>query len=466
MIVRCDTPENAVRLSTFIRNNEETILQKWEDFAQSIRSAPSAMDKAALRDHARSMLDAIVEDIDTPATGRRQTGKFRRLSPRGREETAAQAHGSDRMEWEFEIGDMVSEFRALRASVIRLWSDSSSGTNPEEMVRFNEAIDRALADSVDGYARENEQQHRLLNAMLANSSDHSFIFDRNGNFLYVNRTMANVYGVHPSEMIGKPIEDFDPSLAAEVHRQVRHVIDAGKECRGEVTIRSASGNEHVIEYLFAPIMDSDGNIEAVAGNSRDITDRKAWERTLWKHANHDHLTGIPNRRLFIDRLGQAIKRVRRSRGLLALLYIDLDRFKDANDYLGHDGGDALLKEAAKRIASCIRETDTVARLGGDEFTVILMDVGDRNHVEGVSRAILTRLARPFSIDNETVRISGSIGIALYPDHGNGVDDLMSYADQAMYTAKSGGGDQFHCHSREDGQREVAGRAAPDRRRMH
>ncbi len=439
-----------MRLSTFIRNNEEAILQQWEGFAQSIHSAPDAMNKSALRDHAKLMLKSIAEDIETSGPPQ-ETRKSRQLSARGRERTAAEAHGSDRMEWEFSVADMASEFRALRASVIRLWSEASEETNSRDMIRFNEAIDQALSESIESYVRENEQRQRLLNAMLANSSDHSFIFDRNGRFLFVNRTMADVYQKHPSEMIGKRVEDFDVSLAAQVHRQTRHVIEAGEECRGEASVRSASGNEHVIEYRFTPILDDEGNLEAVAGNSRDITDRKAWERTLWQHANHDHLTGIPNRRLFIDRLNQDIKHAKRSRGLLAVLYIDLDKFKQANDYLGHDGGDALLKEAARRIALCIRETDTVARLGGDEFAVILMDAGDRYHVEGVARAILTRLARPFSIGDETVSVSGSIGIALHPEHGVLAAELVSHADQAMYAAKSGGGDRFSGYSPEDSQ---------------
>lgn len=220
------------------------------------------------------------------------------------------------------------------------------------------------------------------------------------------------------------------------------MIATRTERRGELTLTTGKGETRVIEYLFAPLFNPDGNVEAVAANSRDVTERKKGERTLWKHANHDHLTGVPNRRLFRDRLEQDMRLAKRHGETLALLYIDLDKFKDANDHFGHEVGDALLKQAAGRIHSCIRETDTLARLGGDEFTVILMGARDAEAVETVAQVILEQLSRPFFIQHETVRIAGSIGIALYPGHGETVDELAAHADRAMYSVKSAGGGEY------------------------
>jgi len=427
-------------LSTFIRANEEAILQEWEDFARKLQTSPDEMTNSALRDHARGMLDFIADDLDPSQDRARTAEKWRQISPRKSARSAAEAHGGDRMEWGFSIRDMVAEFRALRASVMRLWGQASERMHPEELVKFDDAIDCALAESLDAFTVGKEHETRLLEAMLSYSADQSYIFDLEGRILYANRTLAEAYGKHPKDIIGKAVDAVDPAFAAEVHHRIGQVVDTGEVYRGEFTTTTSRGDVHVVEYLFAPVLDKDGRIEAVAGNSRDITARKAWERTLWQHANHDHLTGVPNRRLFLDRLEQDIRLAKRNRGLLALLYIDLDKFKEANDSLGHDGGDLLLKQAADRIKACIRETDTIARMGGDEFTVILTGAGDESHVEAVARAILARLSRPFSIGHETVRIAGSIGIALYPEHGDTVDELTTHADQAMYAAKDAGGD--------------------------
>src|SRR5690606_17931926 len=153
-------------------------------------------------------------------------------------------------------------------------------------------------------------------------------------------------------------------------------------------------------------------------------------------ANHDHLTGVPNRRLFMARLEQDVLLTRRLGGILAVLFIDLDTFEGANDYLGHDGGDQLLRMAVKRIQAHTRETDTVARIGGDEFTVILMGAGDRKHVEDIAANILEALSEPFRIGHESVNIGGSIGIAVFPGDAETVSELISRADEAMYVAKS------------------------------
>lgn len=427
-----------MRLAEFMRDNEERILHEWEDFASGLRSAPSSMDEDDLRDHALGMLRCIAGILETG----HDAARAHWVSPRGREETAAEAHGGDRHEWGFSIDDMMAEFRALRRSVVRLWGNATDHMDAADLIRFNEAIDRELAESLDTYIAETEYEARLLKAMLSHTSDYSSILDRDGRFLYVNRALAEAYGRHAHDIVGMRIDEVKPALAAEVHEHLRYVFDTRQERRGEFHVTTANGEPRVIEYLFAPILDDKGSVEAVTANSRDITLRKAGERQLWMHANHDPLTGVPNRRLFIDRLEQDMRLAKRHGETLALLYIDLDKFKDANDHLGHEGGDELLKQVTQRIGGCIRETDTLARMGGDEFTVILMDARDAEAVESVAQVMLDQLSRPFFIQHKTVHIAGSVGIALYPQNGETVNDLLVHADQAMYEAKGDGGGEY------------------------
>ncbi|HZW25090.1 MAG TPA: EAL domain-containing protein [Gallionella sp.] len=189
----------------------------------------------------------------------------------------------------------------------------------------------------------------------------------------------------------------------------------------------------------------DADIELIqqAANLASIAiERKRAEDLIWHQANYDSVTGLPNRRLFRDRLEQEMRKTDRNRQTLALLFIDLDRFKEVNDTLGHDVGDLLLIDAAHRISECVRSSDTVARLGGDEFTVILPHLNDAGRSEQVAEHIIDALAQPFQIGGETVYISASIGITLYPGDAAGIEGLLKNADQAMYVAKNSGRNCF------------------------
>ena len=169
---------------------------------------------------------------------------------------------------------------------------------------------------------------------------------------------------------------------------------------------------------------------------------RQFTQKLERRANYDTLTSLPNRALFRDRLEQAIRRVEDDAGEVALLFIDLDRFKEVNDLLGHDAGDLLLVEAARRIQACVRKGDTVARLGGDEFTVILTNARELTHIEAAAQAILDALALPFQVQSELLHITGSVGIARFPGDAADPDELMRNADHAMYRSKSAGRNQL------------------------
>ena len=188
--------------------------------------------------------------------------------------------------------------------------------------------------------------------------------------------------------------------------------------------------------------DSAGVPTRLIGTYLDVSERRQAEETIQRQANFDPLTQLPNRRLFLDRLGQEIIKSQRADFFLALLLVDLDEFKEVNDTLGHDVGDILLQEAARRIRSCLRDADTVARLGGDEFTVILADLSDRTHIETIAQKIIERMAEPFHLGDEVAYVTASIGITVYPGDADDIDTLLKHADQAMYAAKKHGRNRF------------------------
>lgn len=188
--------------------------------------------------------------------------------------------------------------------------------------------------------------------------------------------------------------------------------------------------------------DSEGRPQRMTGMMTDVSERKRADEMIWRNANFDPLTGLPNRRLFRDRLEQEILKAQRMHSSLALMFIDLDRFKQVNDLLGHDVGDELLRQAGQRLTACVRDTDTVARLGGDEFTVILTPLESPGWVEQVAQRVLDALAKPFVLGREVSYLSGSVGITLFPNDANSAEEMRRKADQAMYAAKNAGKNRF------------------------
>ncbi|WP_341937600.1 diguanylate cyclase domain-containing protein [Marinimicrobium sp. C2-29] len=433
-----------LRLADYIREKIEPILQDWEDFAHTLFHGEH-MDKTGLRDHARVMLMEIADDLDSNQSDAKQTAKPKGEEPKSGVETWAEVHGGDRQSSGFSIVETVSEFRALRASVVSHWRQTHpalSGEQLEDLTRFHEAIDQAVAESLEKYASVKEMETRLFGAILVASPDPIYVLDLKGRFVYVNKATAELFALEPEEIIGKSTFDLGFPFAADFQRNLDKVIAEQSTHRGRFVHTFSSGEGERFDYLLAPVLDENQNAEATVCISRDVTQQALAEEKIWHNAHHDFLTGLPNRRLFLDRLEQEVKHANRSNLPLSVLYMDLDGFKIVNDSLGHEAGDQLLTDAAKRLTDCVREEDTVARLGGDEFTVIVAGAKHREDLELVAQAIIGALERPFPLPHQPVQISVSVGIASYPKDANSPSALLVAADQAMYQAKKSGSNRM------------------------
>ncbi|MDQ2075873.1 bifunctional diguanylate cyclase/phosphodiesterase [Marinimicrobium sp. ABcell2] len=324
-----------------------------------------------------------------------------------------------------------------------------------DVTERNQALEaeREALQKQEVVVHEKEQQRRVFESLLSAAEDQSYVLDLEGRFQYVNRALTEQLEVDLDQVLGRTFYEFGLELGFDVEQvekvceHTREVAITQKRIRADVPLTTPSGRQWFFEYILVPVVDERGQIEAIAGTTRDITDRKAASDRVWAEANYDSLTELPNRRLFRDRLELEVKHTLRNGTSLALFFVDLDHFKEVNDLYGHDAGDALLSQAAARIRANVRESDTVARLGGDEFTVILTDLEDSAHVEVTARKILDELARPFNVHGSICHVSASIGITLYPTDGAKPDDLIRNADQAMYVAKHSGRSRFSFFTR-------------------
>jgi diguanylate cyclase (GGDEF)-like protein/PAS domain S-box-containing protein len=211
----------------------------------------------------------------------------------------------------------------------------------------------------------------------------------------------------------------------------------------EQAIVPLHGGDRVFDITKLPLFTSDGSRQGLVVICRDITERKASAARIHHLAHHDSLTGVPNRVLFQERLRDALAQARRRKTTLALLLLDLDKFKEVNDTLGHHVGDQLLRAVARRLERCVRETDIVARLGGDEFAVLLTNLADADGASTVAESIIRHIAEPYLLDDNEVICGVSVGITLFPDDGLDAQVLLKNADLALYRSKTNGRGRYH-----------------------
>ncbi|HEY6093847.1 MAG TPA: PAS domain S-box protein [Gallionellaceae bacterium] len=288
-----------------------------------------------------------------------------------------------------------------------------------------------------------KQAQRALKMMqfaMDNMSDAVFWSAADGRIAYANIAACRSLGYTPEEMLKLRVYDFATPTSAATWAEHWHELKALRSHTFESMHRTRDGREFPVE-ISVNHMQYD-NEEYMCGFARDITLRKLTDQRIARMAHYDALTGLPNRSLLYDRLEQAIAQANRYRQQLAVLFLDLDGFKQINDTFGHYVGDDLLKAVAERLRDCARDMDTVARVGGDEFVFILHEIGQPEHAALVARKILTCLTPPFAIQGKSCQVSGSIGIALFPADGGNMEEIIRLADDAMYVAKNNGKNNY------------------------
>ncbi len=328
-----------------------------------------------------------------------------------------------------EIGSLATSFSLMHE---RLRSSH------EEIRKINLTLEEKVNERTAELIKANDNL-KFMARVMESTSEGVVITDLNAQILKVNEAFCRMCGYEPDEIIGQnPRIMKSDRHDAEFYREMWDRITSTGQWSGEIWDRRKNGEVYPKWLTINTIYDENGRPINYVGISTDITRVKKAEEQLHQLAYFDPLTGLPNRTLFHDRLSQAMGRSNRYRHRIGLLYLDLDRFKDINETLGHAAGDNLLVEVSHRIKGRVRESDTVCRLGGDEFTVILDHITTNDHVRLIAENIITGLGRPFTLLDREVYANASIGIAIFPDDDNSTEGLLRKADSAMYMAKDAG----------------------------
>lgn len=327
---------------------------------------------------------------------------------------------------------------------LTVYSDVRRGFALDEMEFLRSIADLSgaviLSTQSDAARRKAEKDRaetdERFRALVENASEGIALVDRTGNFVYVSPSTQRVLGYTDAEILGR---NFIELVHDEEHeyarRKMRDLLAGdGVEVRGEARLRNVRGEYRWIDGTYKNLLGNPA-VGAIVINYRDVTERKQAEEQLQQLAYRDSLTGLPNRFLFHDRLEHAIDQAHRRNLGMAVMYVDLDRFKVVNDTLGHAVGDRLLQFVADRLRDVLRADDTIARLGGDEFAVILPEITRAEDAGSVGRKLLNALREPITIDGHELHVTASAGISIYPSDGSDVVTLLKHADAALYRSK-------------------------------
>lgn len=318
------------------------------------------------------------------------------------------------------------------------YNDMLSGAEQMYLDDLRQALeqhDKALARS--------SRTLQLAERVIESSFEGIMVTDKNARIEFVNPAFTQLTGYSPEEVIGRTPEVLSSGRHdSEFYTRLWQSLEHHGYWRGEIWNRRKTGELYLELLTITAITDDNGNATHYAGLFTDITQNRKNEEQIRQLAYYDALTGVPNRRLLEDRLEHAIRHAHRTKKLLAVMFMDLDKFKDVNDRLGHATGDELLVQFTARVRSCLREDDTLARLGGDEFIILLPEVINPEDVLSVAERLVRASTPDYVINGHQLAVSTSIGISLYPDDGKTSEELLNGADIAMYQAKQSGRDRY------------------------
>ena len=315
--------------------------------------------------------------------------------------------------------------------------------------------------AIEGFIEDITAQREMVQAqkeaelryrnIFEHASEGIFQTTPEGRYLAANPALARLYGYVSPAALMSGLDDIGRQLYVKSSQRERFrqlMEQHGEVLNFESEVYRADGTRLWISENAHVVRDADGRALYYEGTVQDISERRRYHEELERQANHDMLTGLPNRILLADRVEQAIARADRLGYYLAVVFIDLDNFKFINDSLGHGAGDQLLKEIAARLQHCVRGTDTVARLGGDEFVLLLSDHFRTSTVISQLRRVLTEIGQPVMLSGREFHVGASLGVAMYPADGEDSDALLKHADTAMYAAKNSGRNTFQFFTRE------------------
>lgn len=290
---------------------------------------------------------------------------------------------------------------------------------------------------------------RLMGKVFENADEGVIITAPDTTIVSVNKAFTQVTGYSPEEAIGQTPRLFHSGRQGEnfYHHMWSQLQEHG-QWQGEIWNRNKAGEDYLEWLSIAAVRDESGELSHYIAIFSDITSEKENEERLHNLAHYDQLTGLPNRILFNERLRYALTQAERNQQQVAVMFLDLDGFKPVNDNLGHAAGDRLLHLVAQRLKHCLRASDTVARFGGDEFTVVLPTIDEAQSAALIAEKIISEVARPYDIDANTVQITTSVGISLYPRDCHTPHELIHHADNAMYQAKRHGKNQYRFYQQE------------------
>ncbi len=320
----------------------------------------------------------------------------------------------------------------------------------EEARSQQESLVAARSAELQAQGKARKEVEEILRVTLEASGEGIYGVDVDGNCTFCNPVALRLLGLRDiREVLGVNMHELVHEGSAETGQphlcRLKSYLEGLPAHEENDTFCRDDGEGFPVEYRSHPVF-SEGRVIGAVVTFADISERLENHKIVWKKASFDELTNLPNRNLFYDRLDQTIAQSELSETQAALLFIDLDGFKEVNDRFGHDAGDELLRIAAERLSENVRDSDTVARMGGDEFTVVLSQVAEPGEAKEVAAKTLELLSQPFMLGNQEVRVSASVGIALYPrDGGNGIT-LIKHADAAMFRAKESGRNAYRFFS--------------------